>query len=45
MGEPLRIREGICFANSIIEVTVHEEAVVAWKKVLKISGSDVSKLG
>ena len=28
MGQTLGIREGLCFANSIIEGTVHEEAMV-----------------
>ena len=45
MGQPLGIREGLCFANSLIEGTVHEEAVVARKTGLKLSGSDVSILG
>ena len=45
MGQPLGIREGLCFANSLIEGTVHEEAVVAWKTRLELSGSDVSTLG
>ena len=41
MGQPLGIREGLCFANSIIEETVHEEAVVAYNTLLKLSGSGV----
>ena len=45
MGQPLGIREGICFANSIIEGTVHEEAMVYLKTRLKIRESDVSTLG
>ena len=45
MGQPLGIREGLCFANSIIEVTVHEEAMVMLKTRLNIRGSDVSILG
>ena len=45
MGQPLGIREGLCFTNSIIEETVHEEAMVMLKTRLNIRGSDVSKLG
>ena len=45
MGKPLGIREGLCFTNSLIEGTVHEEAVVSWRTRLKLSGSDVSTLG
>ena len=45
MGKPLGIREGLCFANSIIEGTVHEEAMVYLKTRLKIRESDVSTLG
>ena len=45
MGQPLGIREGLCFANSIIEGTVHEEAMVMLNTGLKIRGSDVSTLG
>ena len=45
MGQPLGIREGLCFSNSAIEVTVHEEAMVAWKTKLKLSGSGVSTMG
>ena len=41
MGQPLGIREGIFVANSIIEGTVNEEAVVTWKTQLKICGSGV----
>ena len=44
MGQPLGIREGICFSNSFIEGTVHEEALVSWKAQLKLSGSGVSTL-
>ena len=44
MGQPIGIIEGLCFANSIIEGTVHEEAMVAWKTQLKLSGSGVSTL-
>ena len=45
MGQPIGIREGLCFANSVIEETVHEEAMVMLKTRLKIRGSDVSTLG
>ena len=45
MGQPLGIREGLCFANSIIEGTVHEEAMVSFKTRLNIRGSDESTLG
>ena len=45
MGQPLGIREVICFSNSLIEVTLHENVVVAWKTQLKLSGSGVSTLG
>ena len=45
MEQPLGIREGLCFANSNIEGTVHEEAMVYLKTRLKIGESDVSKLG
>ena len=45
MGQPLGIREGLCFANSIIEGTVHEEAMVYLNKRLNIRESDVSTLG
>ena len=45
MGQPLGIREGLCFSNSIIEGTVHEEAMVMLKTRLKIRESDVSTLG
>ena len=45
MGQPLGIREGLCFANSIIEGTVHEEAMVSLKTRLNIRGSDESTLG
>ena len=44
MGQSLGIREGLCFANSLIEGNFHEEAVVAWKAQLKLSGSGVSTL-
>ena len=44
MGQPLGIREGLCFASSIIEGTVHEEAMVMLKTRLKIRGNDVSTL-
>ena len=45
MGQPLVIREGLCFANSIIEGTAHEEVVIAWKTKLKLSRRGVSTLG
>ena len=45
MGQTLGIRKGLFFANSVIEGTVYEEAVVAWKKKLKLSRSGVSTLG
>ena len=45
MEQPLGIREGLCFANSIIEGTVHEEAMFMLKTRLKIRESDVSILG
>ena len=45
MGQPLGIREGLCFANSIIEGTVYEEAMVMFNTRLSIRGSDVSTLG
>ena len=45
MGQPLVIREGLCFANSLIEGTAHEEVVIAWKTKLKLSGRGVSTLG
>ena len=45
MGQPLGIREGFCFANSLMEGTVHGETVVVWKAQLKLSGSAVSALG
>ena len=36
MVQGIGIREGICFANSIIEGTVHEEAMVMLKTRLNI---------
>ena len=45
MGQPLGIREGLCFENSLIEGTVHGDVVVAWKTRLKLSRSGVSTLG
>ena len=44
MGQSLGIREGLFFANSIVEGTAHEEAMVAWKTQLNLSGSGVSTL-
>ena len=44
MVQLLVIREGICFANSLIEGNFHEEALVVWKTRLKLSGSGVSTL-
>ena len=45
MGQLLGIREGLCFANFLIEVTVHEEAVLVWNTQLKLMGNGVSILG